>query len=345
MGWKEAYFGAVCMLCSAVIGADASVKAKDDLVEFGESATLECTLSEAKEIIQATWTKTSGNKETTVATITRKSGALITKGYENRLNVSLAGVNKTAITVYRASIDDEGCYTCVLNVFPIGASKGKPCLSFIGPVLIEKHHNVRLGEAVTLKCLLQGKYDVKQVSWQKDGRNVATYYTGKQTFIFPEYENVYNMTMAGLNVTAITIRTSKVSDEGDYQCIFNSYPSGSSTGKTTLHIYEPLNVALSKDHWNDFLNITCVARARPLPVISWSGVGGGYTNGSSSDGLVTVTSWIVIKAADSQLSDTMQCRVLHAGKETAHKVSEIKNCSVSGMAFGCWLSNVLPFLY
>ncbi|XP_075053424.1 OX-2 membrane glycoprotein-like [Mixophyes fleayi] len=266
MSWKEAYFHIVCMLCSAraVMGFDDTVNTISAQVDFGESAKLECNLLGPNNLNQVTWTKIVGNKETTVATYT-KSEAKISKEYEKRLNISISNLNKTTITVFKASVDDEGCYTCVFNVFPTGSQRGKVCLSISGDVLIEKQHKARLGEAVTLRCLLRTQSNVRQVSWQKNGKNIATYNTVQGTFSVSEHENILKMTMLGLNNTAVTIGESRVSDEGDYHCLFNSFPSGSSEGKTTLHVYEPLNVTLFMDKSKDFLNITCVARGASSP--------------------------------------------------------------------------------
>ncbi|KAM5179756.1 OX-2 membrane glycoprotein-like [Mantella aurantiaca] len=237
MDWREGRFILACVLsyiCMAV-AVDESIQTEDVKAEFGESATLKCLLMKVNDLVQVTWKKIGKENETKLATYTT-AGARVDKPYENRLNVSTAGLNMTAITIYKTGMEDEGCYACVFNVFPEGAKEGRVCLSITGEVLIEKNHQVKLGDAITLKCYLRNPEDIRQISWEKNGQNIGIYKNGA-TKMEPPFQNTMGLGMESRHVSALTIRKAAAGDAGEYKCVFNIFPKGSTDGTTILHVH------------------------------------------------------------------------------------------------------------
>ncbi|XP_075710767.1 OX-2 membrane glycoprotein-like isoform X2 [Rhinoderma darwinii] len=304
-----------------------------DPVKYGERLTLKCILQQPNTAVQVTWTKVTKEKNTTVATYTSESGAEISKGYEDRLWMSTLGLNETAITIFKTGIQDEGCYECIFSFLPKGSKKKEVCLTIPGELLIEKHHRVGLFQPVTLKCIERKKQsevkEVKQVSWQKNGENIATY--EKDVYIVPKYEGIFNVTMEGRAESSLTLFRANISDEGTYSCLFNIFPGGAVTGSTTLQIYEPLNVTVSKNPVAGSLKLTCVARSWPPSKISWLNVDEGSLNGTTYDGFLTVTSWILISHPDRQQMKMPKCKALYSGEEFLFSLSAGTRCRLHSL--------------
>lgn len=73
--------------------------------------------------------------------------------------------------------------------------------------------------------------------------------------------------------------------------------------------------------FEDHLNITCSANARPAPVISWKVSGSGIDNStevlSHPNGTTSVTSVLQVKDPKSQVGKEVVCQVLHLGNVTS----------------------------
>ncbi|XP_071994962.1 OX-2 membrane glycoprotein-like [Engystomops pustulosus] len=325
--------GLLYVLC-VVHGSD--VRSEVGPVVYGGSLTLRCVLLTPYTPTQVTWTRVQGDRDTTVASYTPGSRAEVTKDYEDRLWISTSGLNETAITFYKTDIRDEGCYTCTFHSLTTGSKK--LCFTIPAEVLVEQYHVVRLFHPVTLKCIKKTKSDVVQISWQHNGENVATY--DKEEYIVPKYVGAMNVTKEvtkeDRDASSLTLFRVNVSDEGKYSCLFNSFPGGSTTGETTLQVYEPLNVTVLKDDMAGCLRVTCVARSWPRSMVSWLDVGEGSFNGSSYDGFLTVSSWILI----SNQKKMPKCKVIYRGEESLYTVSAGPRCRLRPVIIGLLLSTM-----
>ncbi|XP_073433269.1 OX-2 membrane glycoprotein-like [Dendrobates tinctorius] len=337
------YFLFVWLLILLCFACGSDVKIEYGPVEYGKSVTIKCILYPHFVPVQVTWTREVSGRTTTVATYTSDSGAEISEGYKDRLWMSTSGLNETAITINKASIQDEGCYRCTFNYLPKGSIMGEACLTIPGEVLIEKHHMGRLLQPVTLRCINRKQSGdnekVIQISWQKNDKNIATYKDEEK--IEPEYRGVISVTMEGSNVALLTLSRVNVSDEGKYKCLFNIFPGGSAAGETSLQVYEPLNVTVLKDHDTGCLRITCVARSWPRSVISWADVDEGSLNGVNYDGFLTATSWILIRSPDPQQMKTPKCKVIYLGEEFIFRVSAGTRCQFHPLIIGLLVSKMI----
>ncbi|XP_029433992.1 OX-2 membrane glycoprotein-like isoform X2 [Rhinatrema bivittatum] len=284
--------------------------------KLGSSVTLKCALQKHYEVVQVTWQKRTGTDQENLATYSSAKGANVMKAYQEHLNVTLLRLNETAITLWRTSILDEGCYLCIFNIYPSGSIQGTTCLFLHGDILTEEKKVVKLGEAASLKCTLQKYYDVLQVTWQKTGKvpeNLATYTSAKGATVMSAHQDHMNFTLLGLNETAITLWRTRIQDEGCYVCIFNTFPSGSIQGKTCLFIYEQLWGSLQYTVSHGQLNAICVATGWPAPMLSWPRMEkspGNTSKVENANGTVTVTSWVFLNDSQSFHGRELVCRAL-----------------------------------
>ncbi|CAK6980793.1 OX-2 membrane glycoprotein-like, partial [Scomber scombrus] len=100
---------------------------------------------------------------------------------------------------------------------------------------------VKVGEDVHLSCQLMQTKDVLQVTWQKDfpegKKNLCSYNKYFGQTVNDGFQGKVEFKDAGLKNCSIVIRKVMEQDEGCYLCLFNTYPDGSLTGRTCLHLY------------------------------------------------------------------------------------------------------------
>ncbi|XP_072254452.1 CD226 antigen-like [Pyxicephalus adspersus] len=239
---SEGRFIFACVLSSLCMTASVNVgiQTKNVEVEFGESATLKCLLTKSDNLNQVTWKKIGKGIETKLATYIKGKGFKVDKPYENLMNFSISYLNESTITIYKARLEDEGCYACIFNVFPEGAKEGRVCLSIPGEVLIEKNHKVKVGDRATLKCHQRNPENITQISWLKNEALIAIYKNGDVSIKSP-FEKLVDLRMELTHVSALTILNAAIGDEGEYKCVFNNFPKGSAVGKTKLQVYSFAN--------------------------------------------------------------------------------------------------------
>ncbi|XP_042298848.1 OX-2 membrane glycoprotein-like [Sceloporus undulatus] len=119
----------ICIILIELCRVQGEIITKNKDVEVGGRVTLRCTLSKLYDTIQVTWQKEMNGSVVNMATYQSGKGPNILPPYNHQINFTVLGVNDTAITFWNASIQDDGCYRCIFNTFPLGSVTGKPCLS------------------------------------------------------------------------------------------------------------------------------------------------------------------------------------------------------------------------
>ncbi|XP_025769312.1 OX-2 membrane glycoprotein [Puma concolor] len=181
------------------------------------------------------------------------------------------------------------------------------------------------GENVTIFCNLTTPADVVQITWQKiqgsSRQNIGTYSNIYGEKILPPYRDRLHCEVIEPNSSFITIREVTFEDEACYKCLFNVFPQGSHSGQICLNIIVQPTVFLHYKFFEDHVNITCSANARPAPVISWKVSGSGIENSteilSHPNGTTSVTSVLQVKDPKSQVGKEVICQVLHLGTMTS----------------------------
>lgn len=139
----------------------------------GKNVTLLCQLMTIKEnVIQITWQKESGNFTGTVATTSKAYGQKLLGYYTKRAKHSTNNIpNVSAITISPVTPEDEGCFRCIFNLFPLGASTGIVCLDVYEAYLLEPYLDVLeiaqpdlLDKLHTVTCSATGK-PAPSITW------------------------------------------------------------------------------------------------------------------------------------------------------------------------------------
>uniref|UniRef100_A0A803KCB4 OX-2 membrane glycoprotein n=1 Tax=Xenopus tropicalis TaxID=8364 RepID=A0A803KCB4_XENTR len=140
----------------------------------GGSVTMQCKLhlnSSKPDVLQVTWRKQSGDFAGTIATSSRSYGQRFLGAYSHR-EVRLAGATQdlSAITIGSVTPGDEGCFQCIFNVYPVGASVGSVCLDVMEASISYPKMEINLdsNSDYVISCSATGK-PAPTISWNLTG--------------------------------------------------------------------------------------------------------------------------------------------------------------------------------
>ncbi|KAM8770978.1 OX-2 membrane glycoprotein isoform 1-T1 [Rhynchonycteris naso] len=190
--------------------------------------------------------------------------------------------------------------------------------------VVTQDERKQLNTPASLRCFLETSQEVLVVTWQKikavSPENMVTFSNDHGVVLQAAYKDKMNITELGLQNSTITFWNTTLEDEGCYKCLFNTFGSGKITGIACLTLFVQPTVFLHYKFFEDHLNITCSANARPAPVISWKVSGSGMENNteiiSHANGTTSVTSVLQVKDPKSQMGKDVICQVLHLGTVT-----------------------------
>ncbi|XP_054360146.1 OX-2 membrane glycoprotein isoform X2 [Mirounga angustirostris] len=182
-----------------------------------------------------------------------------------------------------------------------------------------------LNTPASLRCSLQNSEEVLIVTWQKikavSPENMVTFSKNHGVVVQPAYKDKINITQLELKNSTITFWNTTLEDEGCYKCLFNTFGSGKISGTACLSLSVQPTVFLHYKFFEDHLNITCSANARPAPVISWKVSGSEIENSTEvlfhPNGTTSVTSVLQVKDPKRQVGKEVVCQVLHLGNVTS----------------------------
>ncbi|XP_066858439.1 OX-2 membrane glycoprotein-like isoform X4 [Anser cygnoides] len=97
-------------------------------VQAGGNVTFSCQLATNEDVIQVTWQKEMDGDEGNIATYSTINGQKIAKDYDSHVSFADSGLQTSAISLHKVTLQDEGCYKCIFNTFPSGAITGRTCL-------------------------------------------------------------------------------------------------------------------------------------------------------------------------------------------------------------------------
>ncbi|NXE79564.1 OX2G protein, partial [Cochlearius cochlearius] len=209
-----------------------------------------------------------------------------------------------------------------------------------------EHRDVKVGDSVTLGCVLTESKDVLQVTWQKDSEksqdNIATYSTTKGLKIHEPYQNRMNFTSLVLNETSITFWDTRIDDSGCYKCLFNAFPVGSFSGRTCLSVFG-LNASVHYNISEGHLIAICNAVGLPEPTVTWNNLFNSTPTQEMvrhTNGIVSITSKLEIYNTRSIGTQDLTCTVSN-GNEKMELPVKIKGEAGSSLL---WLMITLGIL-
>ncbi|NXJ05910.1 OX2G protein, partial [Odontophorus gujanensis] len=210
---------------------------------------------------------------------------------------------------------------------------------------------VKVGDSVTLSCVLTELKDVVQVTWQKDSvksqSNMATYSESTGAKIQEPYQDRVNLTSLMLNYTSITFWSTRINDTGCYLCLFNTFPYGSFSGRSCLQVYG-LNASIHYNISEGHLIATCSAVGLPEPTISWNSVFN-FTPTQEKftyeNGVVFITSKLNVSDSQNVSKEDLTCRVSNENEEMELPISmKKKGFRFLGLAIAVTISLVILVL-
>uniref|UniRef100_K7GI93 CD200 molecule n=1 Tax=Pelodiscus sinensis TaxID=13735 RepID=K7GI93_PELSI len=142
----------MCLICILFCIATVDTVTQRKVVEVGGNVTLSCLLTGSREILQVTWQKKNNNNNENLATYSLQRGVNVVDKYRGRLNFTRLSLNDTAITFWRVRIQDDGCYKCLFNTYPLGPIPQDTCLTVYEELRGSLHYTVSEGN-LTATCL------------------------------------------------------------------------------------------------------------------------------------------------------------------------------------------------
>ncbi|XP_077200406.1 OX-2 membrane glycoprotein [Paroedura picta] len=118
----------ICGIWTAITGTAQVIHQAVHTAVAGENVKLYCQLAESHDVIQVTWQKVHGKDKTNLATYSTTHGPKVLGKYQNHVRISQSGLSVSAITFHAVTVEDEGCYSCIFNTFPLGSIPGRTCL-------------------------------------------------------------------------------------------------------------------------------------------------------------------------------------------------------------------------
>ncbi|XP_049641762.1 OX-2 membrane glycoprotein isoform X2 [Suncus etruscus] len=199
-----------------------------------------------------------------------------------------------------------------------------PAVMLCRAQVLTQNERELLNMPASLRCSLKSPKEVLVVTWQKiksvSPENIATFSKKFGVVVQPPFKDKLNITQLELKNSTLTIWNTTLEDEGCYKCLFNIFGSGQISGVTCLNLSVQPTVFLHYDFFEDYLNITCSANARPPPVISWNISGSEIQNSTETilhpNGTTSVISVLHVKNPKSQIGKEVICQVLHLGTVT-----------------------------
>ncbi|XP_023407592.1 OX-2 membrane glycoprotein-like isoform X1 [Loxodonta africana] len=95
---------------------------------LGKNVTMFCNLTTSENVLQITWQKIQGSLAQNIATYSSRLGTNILPPYLDRLHIE---PNSSFITIHEVTLEDEACYSCLFNVFPLGSRERQICLNIL----------------------------------------------------------------------------------------------------------------------------------------------------------------------------------------------------------------------
>ncbi|XP_072277772.1 OX-2 membrane glycoprotein-like, partial [Pyxicephalus adspersus] len=160
-------------VCLDVYGSFVVITNAKQAATVGGKVTLQCHLQASHpNVFQITWQKETGNFTGPVATYSKLYRERILGYLKNRTTqYTVDNLNLSAITISPVTLEDQGCFKCIFNVYQIGANSGTVCLDVyernISEPILEKHQVRSQDSSEKLQvvtCSATGK-PAPQISW------------------------------------------------------------------------------------------------------------------------------------------------------------------------------------
>ncbi|XP_069748475.1 nectin-1-like isoform X2 [Narcine bancroftii] len=133
-----------------------------------------------------------------------------------------------------------------------------------------------LGENLTFTCKTHLK-DILQVTWQKlNGQsedNIATFNEKFGPKVFGPFIDRVSILPSNHQESALVLSGVRIEDEGCYQCLFTTFPTGSNIGKTCLTVLAKGSNEETQENKtaviNENVNFSCTTKLKNIQQVTW----------------------------------------------------------------------------
>uniref|UniRef100_A0A8C0IUG3 Ig-like domain-containing protein n=1 Tax=Chelonoidis abingdonii TaxID=106734 RepID=A0A8C0IUG3_CHEAB len=95
---------------------------------LGEDVTLKCNFIPSFDVLQVTWQKLEGSSFKNIATYSKAHGIKSIGPFNKRVFFNDTSLKASSITFRGVILEDETCYKCIFNAFPLGSFSRETCL-------------------------------------------------------------------------------------------------------------------------------------------------------------------------------------------------------------------------
>ncbi|XP_053560506.1 OX-2 membrane glycoprotein [Bombina bombina] len=182
----------------------------------GDNVTFYCQVMNTSKVLQVTWEKYTGNFTGPIATYSIIYGPKFL-GYYSKRAVQFTDLtpNASAIRLNSVNLKDQGCFKCIFNVFPIGASNGRICLdvyeSQISKPKLETHPLIspeNTEEMQVVSCTATGK-PAPEITWNLTESHQMT----------PQYYSIAHPDQSVTIISNFTWTTSRSQHKTKVACV------------------------------------------------------------------------------------------------------------------------------
>ncbi|KAJ8339867.1 hypothetical protein SKAU_G00345000 [Synaphobranchus kaupii] len=194
-------------------------------------------------------------------------------GFENRVSLSpeLALLGNNSLTVNKTQFSDEGEYQCFFNTPKENGHPDSVSLT----VTVPSHISIVEGMSISLPCygnIGRGASAVDlDILWKKSEKLVYQLYNNIITY-GPGFENRASLSpeLALLGNNSLTINQTQFSDEGEYQCFFNSPKENGYPDSVSLTVTVPVSKPNASVAHNEYpCTILCTVERGTGVTLSW----------------------------------------------------------------------------
>ncbi|XP_030613249.1 OX-2 membrane glycoprotein [Archocentrus centrarchus] len=245
---------------------------------------------------------------------------------------SSSSKDTSAITIRRVGFRDEGCYTCIFELYPSGSRQGWTCLMVTSQVTVDSNKTAVSGKKASLSCSYGLPEKVQQVVWrytsaQGESTDLASFAKQSNPMIKLPYQGRFWLT-ASLSDSQLTIQPVAIQDEGCYTCMYETHSDGQKSSTVCLSTYVlPKPQVSYKTTSPGVIEANCTSVSRPPAEIVWNVERDNRTMGPpvtkqlhKDDGTTLVVSTLTVQSG--LLKDvSVKCLVHHKGLESPIAVS------------------------
>nr|XP_020143136.1 OX-2 membrane glycoprotein isoform X1 [Microcebus murinus] len=151
-------------------GEAVEVVTEDQRERLNTPASLRCSLQTSQDVLVVTWQKKKATSPENLATFSELHGVVVQPAYKNKMNITELGLQNSTITFWNTTLEDEGCYMCLFNIFGSGKISGTACLTLYVQPTVFLHYKYS-EDHLNITCSATAR-PAPMISWKVRGSGI-----------------------------------------------------------------------------------------------------------------------------------------------------------------------------